>query len=311
MKSDDVNLKVELPLLLALSTLWGSSFTFLKVGVETLPPLTLISGRTLIGGALLLAIIHWRGLRFPRDRGTWIRFAVQACLNSVFPFTMLAWAEMTVDASLATILNSTSPIFTFLLTAFVFRHETVTLRKLIGVIAGVTGIALIVGVQALAGLGHALWAQLAIVVATLCYAGAAILGREFRGLDPMLPAAGSLICGGIMVIPACLIVDRPWTLSPSADSLAAMVALGVLSTAVAFVIYFRLVATLGSVGATAQAYLRVPIGVAVSVIFLGETLSSTAWIGLVCVIVGVAAMTIPQRARTIPQTQQGPARAGP
>jgi drug/metabolite transporter (DMT)-like permease len=311
MKSDDVNLKVELPLLLALSTLWGSSFTFLKVGVETLPPLTLISGRTLIGGALLLAIIYWRGLRFPRDRGTWARFAAQACLNSVFPFTMLAWAELTVDASLATILNSTSPIFTFLLTALVFRHEAVTVRKLIGVIAGITGIGLIVGVQALAGFGDALWAQLAIVVATLCYAGAAILGRQFKGLDPMLPAAGSLICGAVMVVPACLVVDHPWTLAPSARSLAAMAALGVLSTAVAFVIYFRLVTTLGSVGATAQAYLRVPIGVAIGVLFLGETLSSTAWIGLICVVIGVAAMTIPQRARAAAQTQHGPARAGP
>jgi drug/metabolite transporter (DMT)-like permease len=305
MKSDAVNLKVELPLLLTLSTLWGSSFTFLKVGVETLPPLTLIAGRTLIGAGLLLAVIYWRGLRFPHDAGTWMRFAGQACLNSVFPFTMLAWAELTVDASLATILNSTSPIFTFLLTALVFRHETVTVRKLIGVIAGITGIGLIVGVQALAGFGDALWAQLAIVVATLCYAGAAILGRQFRGLDPMLPAAGSLVCGAVMVVPACLVVDHPWTLAPSARSLAAMAALGVLSTAVALVIYFRLVATLGSVGATAQAYLRVPIGVAVGVIFLGESLSSTAWIGLICVIIGVAAMTIPQRARAVMPAKAG------
>jgi len=138
-------------------------------------------------------------------------------------------------------------------------------------------------------------AELAIVAATICYAGAAIFGRGFKSLDPMMPAAGSLICGAAILVPVSLAVDRPWMLTPSAASLLALLALAVFSTALAFVIYFRLVQTLGSVGTTAQAYLRVPIGVAIGVVLLGETLSSTAWIGLVCVIAGVAAMTIPAR----------------
>jgi drug/metabolite transporter (DMT)-like permease len=298
MVPDKTNLKLELALLLLLSTLWGGSYTFIKIGVETLPPLTLIAGRTLIGGGLLVAVMLWRGVRFPSDAATWGRFLVQACLNSVFPFTMLAWAELTVDAGLATILNSTSPIFTFLLTAFVFQSEAVTVRKLVGVVAGIAGITLIVGLQALTGLGKELWAQLAIVVATICYAGAAIFGRGFKGLDPILPAAGSMICGAVVLIPLSLIVDRPWELAPSGRSIAALVALAVLSTAFAFVIYFRLIQTLGVVSTTAQAYLRVPIGVAIGVLFLGERLAPTAWIGLACVIAGVAAMTIPQRARS-------------
>jgi drug/metabolite transporter (DMT)-like permease len=303
MTADKSNLKLELALLLLLSTLWGGSYTFIKIGVETLPPLTLIAGRTLIGGALLVALMRWRGIRFPTDAGTWGRFLVQACLNSVVPFTMLAWAELTVDAGLATILNSTSPTFTFLLTAFVFRQEAVTARKLVGVVAGIAGISLIVGVQALGGLGRELWAQLAIVAATICYAGAAIFGRGFKGLDPVLPAAGSMICGALVLIPLSIVVDQPWTLAPSGRSLAALTALAVFSTAGAFIIYFRLVQTLGSVGTTAQAYLRVPIGVAIGVVFLGERLAPTAWIGLACVIAGVAAMTIPPK-------QKAPARAG-
>jgi drug/metabolite transporter (DMT)-like permease len=157
------------------------------------------------------------------------------------------------------------------------------------------GTCLIVGMQALSGPGEQLTAQIAAILAAMCYAGAAIFGRGFKGLDPMAPAAGSLLAGAAILIPLSLVVDHPWTLAPSTSSLLALLGLAVFSTAAAFVIYFRLIQTLGSVGTTAQAYLRVPIGVALGVIFLGESLSATAWIGLACVVVGVAAMTIPAR----------------
>ncbi|MGJ5020736.1 DMT family transporter [Bradyrhizobium oligotrophicum] len=285
----------DLALLLLLSTLWGASYTLIRIGVETIPPLTLIAARTLIAGLLLAAIIRSRGLAWPRERRIWRRFLIQAGLNSVVPFTLIAWAERTIEAGLATILNATSPIFTFLLTALVTRHEPVTLRKLIGVAAGLAGTSLIVGVEALHGLGQQLWAQLAIVAATICYAGAAILGKSFKGLDPMLPAAGSLLSGAAVLIPVALVVDHPWALAPSLRSVLALTALATVSTAAAMVIYFRLVQTLGSIGATAQSYLRVPIGVAIAVAGLGEHLAPTAWIGLGCIIIGVLAMTMPVR----------------
>ncbi|MBW6421197.1 EamA family transporter [Rhizobium sp. XQZ8] len=285
----------ELALLLVLSTLWGASYSFIKLGVETIPPVTLIAVRTLIAGMILLAVIRWRGLSLPRDGATWRRFLMQAIFNSTIPFTLIAWAEQYTDAGLAAILNSTTPIFAFFLTALITRHEPVTGRKLFGVLAGIVGICLVIGVPALSGAGSNLTAQLAIVLATVCYAGAAIFGKRFKGLDPIMPAAGSLICGAAMLVPASLIIDRPWTLSPSLESIAAVTALSAFSTALAFVIYFRLVQTLGSVAATSQAYLRVPVGVAIGVIFLGETLQPTAWIGLLCVVAGVAAMTLPGR----------------
>jgi len=285
----------ELALLLVLATLWGASYTFLKIAVATIPPVTLIAGRTLIAGLLLVAIMRWRGIKLPTDAANWRRFLFQACMNSVIPWTMVAWGTRAVDAGVATILNSTAPIFTFFLTLAITRHEAVTSRKLIGVISGMVGICLIVGVQALAGLGEQLIAQIVLLLAAVCYAGAAIFGRAFKDLDPMAPAAGSLLCGAAILVPLSVMIDQPWTLAPSINSLLALLALAVFSTAFAFVIYFRLIQTLGSVGATAQAYLRVPIGVAASVIFLGEQLSSTAWIGLACVVVGVAAMTIPTR----------------
>jgi drug/metabolite transporter (DMT)-like permease len=289
------NMAVELALLVLLATLWGASYTFIKLGVATIPPITLIAARTAIAGVLLLMIMRWRGLKMPRDAATWRRFMFQACLNSVIPWTMIAWGERSLDAGLATILNSTSPIFTFFLTLAITRHEALTSRKLLGVAAGMAGICLIVGVQALAGLGEQLTAQVVTVLAAICYAGAAIFSRGFRDLDPMAPAAGSLLCGAVILIPVSLVVDRPWTLAPSMSSMLALSGLAVFSTAFAFVIYFRLIQTLGSVGTTAQAYLRVPIGVALSVLFLGESLTPTAWIGLGCVVIGVAAMTIPAR----------------
>ena len=249
-------------------------------------------------GGILLAVLRYRRIRLPTDGGTWRRFFVQACLNSVIPFTLIAWAEQSVDAGLAVILNSATPIFTFLLTVLIVRHEQVTARKLFGVISGVAGICLVIGVEVLGGLGESLMAQLAIILATACYAGAAIFSKNFKGLDPAVPAAGSLISGAVILLPVSLVVDRPWTLDPSAASILALLALSAFSTALAFAIYFRLVQTLGSVGTTSQAYLRVPIGVAIGILFLGERLSSTAWIGLVCVIAGVAAMTIPAKVNT-------------
>jgi drug/metabolite transporter (DMT)-like permease len=289
------NMAFELALLLALATLWGGSYTFIKLGVATIPPITLIAARTTIAGLLLLVIMRWRGVTLPTDIPTWRRFIFQACLNSVIPWTLIAWGERMVDAGLTTILNSASPIFTFLFTVAVTRHEAASPRKLFGVVAGMAGICLIVGVDAFRDLGTGIVAEVAIVAATVCYACAAIFSRGFKDLDPMAPAAGSLIAGAVILIPVSLAVEQPWMLSPSTSSLLALLALAVFSTAIAFVIYFRLIQTLGSVGTTAQAYLRVPIGVALSVVFLGERLSPTAWIGLACVVVGVAAMTIPAR----------------
>jgi drug/metabolite transporter (DMT)-like permease len=286
---------VDILLLILLSTLWGASYTFIRVGVETIPPVTLIAARTLIAGLLLIGWMSVSGVAMPRSWAIWKRLFVQAFFNSVIPFTLIAWAEQYVEAGVATILNSTAPVFVFFVTWFLTKHESVTTRKLVGVIAGLLGICLIIGFSALNGLGDQVLPQLAIVAATICYAGAAIYGRSFQGLSPLVPAAGSLIAGAIVLIPISLIFDRPWALQPSFNSTAALLLLSVFSTAIAFVIYFRLIQTLGSVGTTSQAYLRVPIGVAIGAILLGESLSPTIWMGLGCVVIGVAAMTIPAR----------------
>ena len=285
----------DLVLLAVLATLWGASYTFIKISVETIPPVTLIAGRTLIAGAILCAIIGLRRVAVPRDPAVWRAFAVQACLNCVLPFTLIAAAERTVDAGLATILNATSPVFAFLFSVAIARREPVAARKMVGVIAGLAGTCLVVGVGALGDLGHGIGPQLAVVLASACYGGAALFGRTFRTLDPILPAAGSMVCGTVVLVPLSLAIDEPWRLAPSAASVLALLALSSVSTALAFVIHFRLIRTLGAVATTAQAYLRVPVGVAIGVLALGETLSPTVWAGFGLVVVGVAAMSVPAR----------------
>jgi drug/metabolite transporter (DMT)-like permease len=291
------NYVLELALLATLASLWAAAYSFIKVGVETIPPITFIAARTLIAGSLLVVIMRLRGVRLPRDRASWRNFTIQACLNSAIPFTLIAWAETSIDAGLAAILNSMTPVFTFLITLVWTRHETTGMRKFAGVVVGLAGTCVIIGNQALNHVGQELYAQLAVVLAAVCYAGAAIFGRNFKGLDPMAPAAGSLLSGAVILIPVSLVVDRPWTIVPSGASVMALIALAVFSTALAFVIYFRLIHTLGSVGTTAQAYLRVPLGVAIGMYFLGETPDSSAMIGLICILIGVALMTLPERKR--------------
>jgi len=286
----------EYVLLLVLATLWGASYTFIRLGVASIPPVTFIAARTLVGGTLLFAVLGARGIALPGDLASWRRFMLQALLNSAVPFVLIAWAEQIVEAGLATILCSTSPIFTFFITFAITRHEPATLTKLFGVVSGIAGICLIVGVEALNCIGKALVAEVALVVATLCFAGAAIFGRGFAMLDPMVPAAGSMLCGSLVLVPISLIAEQPWTIVPSSMSVMALIGLSVFSTAVAFALYFRLVRTLGSVGVTAQAYLRVPVGVGIAMLCLGESLPPTALIGLGCVVIGVVAMLVPARA---------------
>jgi drug/metabolite transporter (DMT)-like permease len=283
---------VDYLLLLCLATLWGASYSLIKVGVETIPPITFIAARTVIAGALLLAVMRTRGVAMPRDLATWRRFLFQALMNSVLPFTLIAWAEQTIDAGLAAILNAMTPIFTFLLTWLPMHPEPARFRKLVGVAIGFAGVTLIISVGALDGIGRDVVAELAVIAATICYAGAAIFGRRFSDLSPLAPAAGSLLCGAVLLVPVSLIVDQPWKLDPSAASIGALIGLAVCSTALALVIFFRLVRTLGSVGTTAQGYLRAPIGVGIGVVTLGEQLAWSSGVGLLLVLIGVAAMTV-------------------
>ena len=283
-------------LVLLLACLWGGSYPLLKVAVETIPPLTVVAMRATLGGLLLLAVLGPRA----RELAAVIRdspraLAIQSIFTCVVPWLLIATAIRGLDASLAAILNSLSPIFIFLITALVTRHEPVTARKGLGVTLGIAGVVAIVGVDALSGAGSRIAAELACIAGAFSYAIAGVIGVRFAKVSPLVPAAGSTLAAAIVITPVALLVEHPWTLRPSTASLAAVVAGAVLSTALAQVIYFRLLATVGSIAMSSQAYLRIVVGVALSMAFLGEMPKPQAWAGLALVLAGVVAMTLPAR----------------
>jgi drug/metabolite transporter (DMT)-like permease len=283
----------EYALLLLLACFWGGSYVFAKIALETIPPASLICGRSLLAALLLMAVLALRGMAMPRDGAAWRTFAVQATINSVVPFLLITWAQQFVDAGLTVVLSSTTPIYAFLLTWAVTRHEPAGLGRLLGTVIGLGGVAVIVGAEALRGLGQELVAQLVIMLATVCFAIGTIRGRHLARFDPMVAAAGSLAVGGLALVPLVVLFEQPWALEHTAKTLGAMATMAVFSSAAGLMLFYRLLATLGPVAVTSQAYLRVPIGVALAVLLLGERVPPGLAAGLVLVVVGVALMTMP------------------
>lgn len=290
------HLRTEIPLLAVLALLWGSSYLFAKVALTGLPPLTLVALRVAGAALLLLVIVAVRRERLPRDGRTWRMLLVQAIFNSIAAWTILAWGQQFVDAGLASVLNSTSPIFVFLLTALVTRHEALGGGKLLGACIGLCGVALIVGLDVLRGLGEQVAGQIACLTGAVLYACAAIYGRRFGHLSAVATAAGTMLWATVVLVPVALVVDRPWVLRPSPEALAATLILAIACTGVALLIYFRLIRTIGSMGVASQAYLRAGIGVILGMVFLGETVGLSVGAGILAAIAGVALINWPSRA---------------
>ena len=282
-----------LALVVLLALLWGSAYPLTKMAVETIPPVTVAAVRAVLGGGLLLAVLgpRWRELLLP---GNPRALLTQGLFNCILPWTLVAWASRTIDSGLATILNSLSPIFIFILTWAITRHEAATPRKFLGVALGIAGVLVIIGVDALSGLGRHTAAELACVAGSFCYAIAALVGRRFDKVSPLIPAAGSVVMASFVLVPLAFVAERPWTVAPSMGSMLGVLGLAVFSTGAAFIVYFRLLSTIGSIATSSQAYLRILVGVGLGVVFLGERLTASTVIGLLLVVAGVVAMTLPR-----------------
>ena len=283
-------------LLLALACCWSSTYPLTKIGLGSFPPITFISARSLIAAAFLFVILRMRGIRMPTERKAWKLFAQQQTINSTFPFLLITWAQQYVPASSTVVLASTTPIFAFLITWGITRHEPSTLLKLAGAILGLAGTAVIVGLDALSSLDTNIFAEIVILLATISFACATIFGLRLADYDPMVVAAGSLLYGGLILLPFALLIDHPWTLRPTAEALAATVAMGIFSSALGLMLFYMCLTRLGTLTTNAQGYLRIPIGVGLSVLLLGEAVPANLALGLVLVMAGVAAMTIPKDA---------------
>ncbi len=289
------NLYLELSLLGLLALFWGSSYLFIGIAIESIPPVTLIAARVTLAALLLLAVVAVQGYELPRSRRLWKALLVQSFLNSIGAWLLLAWGQQYVETGLAGVLNSTSPIFVFFITLFVTRHEPINARRLAGALIGMAGVVLIIGVDALQGLGQEVIAQLAVLFSALLYAFAAIYGKRFGGLPPSVTAACTLIWASVILVPASFVLERPWELDPPVEALQAALALAVFSTAGALLIYFRLVRTLGSIGVTSQSYLRSGISVLLGILILGESFTAPIAVGLAAAIAGVLLINLPKK----------------
>ena len=258
---------LEWGLLLLLSLLWGGSFFFSKVALDELRPFTVVLVRVALAAAVLHLLILARGQRMPTSWAAWQPFLIMGLLNNFIPFSLIFWGQTQIASGLAAILNATTPVWTVLLAHRFTHDEKLTLNKSIGVILGLAGAILIIGPEALSGIGSNVWAQLAVVVAAISYAFAGLFGKRFTGTPPLITATGQLTSTAVLMLPVVLIIDRPWTLpAPSMSSWAAMLALAVLSTSIAYIIYFRLLATAGATNLLLVTFL-----VPVSALILGST----------------------------------------
>jgi drug/metabolite transporter (DMT)-like permease len=279
--------------LLALACCWSSTYPLTKIGLEAIPPITFISVRSLVAAIFLLAILRIRGIRMPTDFAAWKMFAFQQLINSTIPFLMITWAQLYVPASSTVVLASTTPIFAFVITWAITRHEPATLLKLAGAILGLAGTGVIIGLDAIQGLGTEIVAEMAILLATISFACATIFGLRLSDYDPMVVAAGSLLFGGLILLPPSLIIDQPWTLHPTFQAIVATIVMGIVSSALGLMLFYVCLGRLGTLTTNAQGYLRIPIGVGLSVLLLGESVPSNLALGLLLVMAGVAAMTVP------------------
>ncbi len=281
---------IEFALLVVLALLWGSSFTLIKVAVETIPPASLTAGRVAIAATILLAVMRWRKIALPASPVLWLHLLVQSVINLALPFLLISYGEQHVSSGLASILTTTSPLFAFAIAAISGRAGR-GIGQVLGLVCGFSGVLLIIGTDALEELGGGqLAAQLALVGAGLCYGTAANYGRVFRTISPIAVGAGTLLWATALTLPLSLAIDRPWQLAPSVDSFGALLLLGVFSTALGFSIYFRLLGTLGTLATSAVGYLRVAFGVVLGILLLGEELTLAVAAGLALIVLGVAAI---------------------
>jgi drug/metabolite transporter (DMT)-like permease len=279
-------------LLLILSAVWGSSFFFFKVLVAELPPLTVVLGRVGLAAVALNLFLALRGERMPRSPRLWGAFLVMGLLNNVVPFTLIVFGETRISSGLASILNATTPIFTVLAADRLTTTERLTRAKGIGVLCGFAGVAVLIGPAALRGLsGGDVVGEAACLLAALSYAFAGIFGRRFAGIPPLKVATGQITASTAVLIPLALIVDRPWTLAPpSAAAWSSLITIAILCTAIAYMFYFRILATAGATNLLLVTFLLPISALLLGAAFLGETVSLRALAGMGLIGLGLAAI---------------------
>ena len=276
--------------LLVLSLLWGGSFFFVQVAVPVLPALTIVVIRVGLAAVVLALVLPVLRVRFPSGVRVWAALAVMGLMNNVIPFTLFVMAQGQITSGLASILNATTPLWGVIVAHVATRDERLTLAKGVGVLVGFAGVAVMMG----GAFGEGtIWAQAAGLGAALSYALAGVWGRRFRtyGLAPLSTALGQVAMATVMLVPIVALVDQPWTLAlPDWPVIAALIGLATLSTALAYALYFGLIASAGAVNAFLVTFLVPVSAIGLGVLILGEALLPRQVAGMALIALGLAAI---------------------
>jgi drug/metabolite transporter (DMT)-like permease len=282
---------LEWGMLLVLSLFWGGSFFFVGIAVKELPPLTIVALRVSLAALILWLCLPALGVAMPRKREALMAYLGMGLLNNAIPFCLIVFGQTQLASGLAAILNATTPLFTVLAGHFLSTDERLTPLRLAGALCGFVGVAGMIGPQLIEGLGGSVLAELAILGAALSYAFASLFGRRFRGLgiDPIATATGQVTASSLMLIPIALLVDRPWTLPlPSVATFIAIGAIASLSTALAYILYFRILAGAGATNVVLVTLLAPVSSILLGAIFLHERLEPKHFFGLALIGLGLA-----------------------
>jgi len=279
-------------MLISLSLLWGGSFFFNDIAVRELPTITVVTVRVGLAAVVLLLVARIGATR-SLARLPWSAFLVMGILNNAIPFLLIVWAQTQIASGLAAILNATTPLFTVVVAHLFTADERLTWGRVLGVMLGLAGVIVIVGPDMLHSLGADVAAQLACLGAALSYAFAAVFGRRFAAMrvSPIQTAVGQTAVASLLLVPAMFVIDRPWMLPmPSSATIGALIGIAVLSTALAYILYFRILASAGATNLLTVTFLIPISAIVLGFAFLGGTPRLRHLVGLACIGCGLVAI---------------------
>jgi drug/metabolite transporter (DMT)-like permease len=274
--------------LFLLSLIWSSSFMAIKVGVGSIPPVTLAACRVLVAAIVLYGFVRLQGAELPRGVRFWTYCVLIGVIGNGLPFTLINWGEEHVDSGLAAILMSIMPLSTVVLAHFFADGERMTRAKLAGVVIGFAGVVILVGPEALKGLGGDAWRQLAVAGGAFSYGVAMVLARNMPPAPLVARSAAVMIVASVVMVPLALALDAPWRLRPDDAALIAALYLGLFPTAIATIIFFHLVQTAGPSMVAFVNYLIPVLGVGWGAMVLDERVTAEALVALVVILAGIA-----------------------
>jgi drug/metabolite transporter (DMT)-like permease len=290
--------------LLVLGVLWGSSYLFIKVAVDGVDPVTLVAGRLAIGSLFLISMMRLRGFGFNRDRAFWGHIFAMSLIGIIVPQVLIAWSEQHVTSSVASFLNATTPFFTLLFAAGVFRIEVFSRSKIVGLIVGFAGVGVLTGRAIIDLATSSTQGQIALLVSSVGYGIAFAYTRRFQHAEPLVLASAQMSMSTLLMIPGVLLFGHVGDTHLTLTRLAAWLALGALSSGVAYILYYQLIAAVGATTASFGTYLIPVVGVFWGWLLLDETVSVRTIAGVVLILAGLAVATgIRRRSSPLPKVE--------